>query len=331
MSRILKVFAIVLVALLAGSAVFFAQQNTTEVTPGVPDAQVIQFRAPLIGLIPEGIAWDASSGTFLVGSLGQGDIYRITPDETGGAQVTLAIEDADLMSTAGIELDTATNRLLVTNSSADAFLGGAGAAQLAAYDLTTGERLFLVDLAPLLTAPTHFANDVAADASGSAYVTDSFAPAIYRVTPQGEASVLVTDPLLDADFLGLNGIVYHPDGFLLVANSGQKTLLRVTLPGDEGAPVRVALVALDLPFGADGMFLADDGTLYAVARDASNVQFIAAVRSDDGWQSAQVERYAPATGDATTLTIASGTLAYVNAHLNDFLRFNYQIIQLPLR
>jgi sugar lactone lactonase YvrE len=331
MSRILKVFAVILVVLLVGGAVFFVQQNTTDVRPGVDTAQVIQFRAPLIGLIPEGIVWDENSRTFLAGSLGQGDIYRITPDEAGGAAVALAIEDPDLMSSAGIELDTATNRLLVTNSSADAFLGGAGAAQLAAYDLATGERLFMVNLAPLLSAPAHFANDVAADASGAAYVTDSFAPAIYRVSPDGEASLLVTDPLLDADFLGLNGIVYHPDGFLLVANSGQKSLLRVLLPDDSGIAPQVTQVALDVPFGADGMYLADDGTLYAVARDTANAQFIAAARSDDGWQSAQVERYAPSTGDATTLTMADGALAYVNAHLNDFLRFNYQIILLPMR
>jgi sugar lactone lactonase YvrE len=281
----------------------------------------ITFESPVAGLSPEGIEWDATRGRFLVGSLSQGTIYSVTPNDDGTAVIEPLIEDEALVTTVGLELDKENDRLLVSNSDRTAFAGGPGGAGLAAYDLETGEQVYLVDFASVYESDNNFANDVTVDDEGNAYVTNSFAPVLYKVTPEGEASVLIEDESLGADFLGTNGIVFHPDGYLLVTNSGTQSLLKVTL-GDE---VTITPVELDVPFGADGMILAEDGTLYGVSNQGEQ-QVIVAVVSDDDWSTASVTTVGETTGAATTIALAGGVPYYINAYLNDAERTEYQII-----
>jgi sugar lactone lactonase YvrE len=301
----------------------FAQDATQESTAEpvmLPDE--IAFISPAPGLLPEGIEWDAAQGRFLVGSLSQGTIHSITPNEDGTGTVEAVIEDEELMSTVGLEVDEVNNRLIVSNSEASAFAGGAGAAMLAAYDLETNERVYMVDLAPLYESATNFVNDVTVDDEGNAYATNSFAPVLYKVTPEGEASVLIEDEQLTGGFIGTNGIVFHPDGYLLVTNSGTQSLLKVTL-GDE---VTITPVELDMPFGADGMILADDGTLYAVANLSQTTQSILSVVSEDDWQTAAVTDLGATTDAATTITLVGDRPYYINAYLGDNTRTEYQIV-----
>ncbi|HZH97084.1 MAG TPA: hypothetical protein VEY06_14430, partial [Flavisolibacter sp.] len=113
----------------------------------------INFSAP--NLFPEGLVYDPFNDQFLVSSIAQGTIGAVTRD---GIYSTF-IQDADLVSTAGMKIDKAGKRLLVTNAKVDGSV-----AQLAIYDLDTKARLFLVDLAVVANdgAP-HLANDVALD------------------------------------------------------------------------------------------------------------------------------------------------------------------------
>ena len=43
---------------------------------------------------------------------------------------------------------------------------------MGAYDLETGDRIFMTDLAAVAPADRHFANDVTVGPDGTAYVTD---------------------------------------------------------------------------------------------------------------------------------------------------------------
>lgn len=302
-----------------------AQDATQEATlePVTLPAK-IAFTAPVAGLRPEGIEWDAAHNRFLVGSLAVGTIHGITVAEDGTTNVEPFVEDEDLGATVGLEIDEANNALLVANSSTTAFGGGAGAAGLAAYDLDTGERLYIVDLDELYESKTNFANDVAVDSKGNAYVTNSFAPVLYKVTPEGEASVFIEDEQLSSPSgIGTNGIVYDPDSdTLLVINGETMSLLRVTL-GDE---VEIVPVELDTPLIADGMVLAEDGTLYAVASESGQDQYIASLVSEDGWESAAVLNHGKTTGAATTITLVGDRPYYINAYLGDMSRTEYQIV-----
>ncbi len=171
-------------------------------------------------LFPEGVVYDPFNNYFLVSSIIRGDIGKVTKDGT----YTPFVTDDALVSSIGLEIDKTRKRLLVANSRR-----GASMAQLAIYDLNTGVRINLVDLGALLPGAAHFANDIAVDARGNAYITDSNSPVIYKVDLQGNVSIFFTDPgfATAAGQIGFNGIEYHPDGFLLVAFSLRNQLVKI--------------------------------------------------------------------------------------------------------
>src|SRR5688500_17160354 len=126
------------------------------------------------GFIPEGVEYDAERGRLLTGSLSEGDIVQIHAD----GRVTPVITDPDLLSSVGIEVDAPRDRLLVANSDRAVFEGaGPGQARLGVYDLNTGTRLAMVDLAATIPNPpanaTYFANDAVSAPDGTIYVTDT--------------------------------------------------------------------------------------------------------------------------------------------------------------
>ncbi|HSH75567.1 MAG TPA: hypothetical protein VLA09_07795, partial [Longimicrobiales bacterium] len=217
------------------------------------------------GFIPEGIEYDPVGGRLLTGSLADGTIYELHPD----GRLTVVVEDPDLTSSVGIEVDTDRNRLLVANSDRSVFEGvGEGKAMLGVYDLDTGQRLAMVDLGAVAAGamgPTgYFANDVAVGPDGTAYVTDTFQNVIYRVGPAYEASVLRRfEP---AEGLGLNGIVHHPSGYLIVA--GGSTLYKVPVADPSATrPVRLP----EAVEGQDGMVWTPDGRLAIVSNSQNRV------------------------------------------------------------
>lgn len=239
-------------------------------------------------LAPEGIEYDVQGGRFLISSMAEGTVFEVAED----GSLTPFIEDQDLIASVGLEIDETQQRLLVVNADLNINLDSAvqdqGAALLGSYDLTTGERLFMADLDDLVSGYNHFANDVALDAEGNAYVTDSLAPVIYQVTPTGEASVWLEDERLLIEGFGGNGLVYHPDGYLLVGVSG---VALYKIPLDD--PSTLSPVETPETIAADGMLLNEQGELIVVS-DGS----ILTLSSPDEWASAQVvsrARNAPAS------------------------------------
>ncbi|GAA2777138.1 hypothetical protein [Saccharopolyspora taberi] len=251
-------------------------------------------------LHPEGVAWDPSRSAFLVGSLRYGTVSVVTPD---GATSTL-VKHENLIATGGIRADVERNRLLVTYDDVYAGPGGllsAGStpetagrhAGLGIFELDSGKLVQLVDLG--WHSGLHLANDLALDADGNAYVTDSFAPTLFRVDPAGNASVFLEDDAFDAPTtdglpeVGLNGIAYHPDGYLLTVRYDTGELLRVPL---DGTP-RATKVDLDTPvIGADGIALRPDGDLVVATNTIRSAGYDGAflLRSEDGWKSATAVR-----------------------------------------
>lgn len=292
------------IAAVVGAAALAALAAAPLAAQQLPDTVLIEDP----GLHPEGVEWDADRSRFLVSSVTRGTVTAVEDD---GALETL-VEDGDVTASIGVHIDRERGRLLVADADPSAIQGaGEGHARLGIYDLETGERLHHVDLGGLHDG-RHFANDVTVGPDGSAYVTDSFSPVIYRVSPGGEASVFVEDERLGTEGFGLNGIDHHPDGYLLVVMAGDRTLYRVPLD----APGELSEVELSEPFGADGLVLRDDGALVAVATTGSGEDQRSEallLRSDDGWSSARVVDRAPAPG-ATTAAVRDGAVYVVNPH-----------------
>jgi sugar lactone lactonase YvrE len=124
----------------------------------------------------------------------------------------------------------------------------------------------------------HIANDVAVDAEGYAYVTDTLSPVIYRVDLEGNPTIFMEDTL----FQYLNGIVYHPNGFLLL---GSYPGILYKIPIDNPEVFKVGIT--DGYWGfmvTDGMIMHPDGTLIMVTFPDSE---IGRLESDDDWKTAK--------------------------------------------
>lgn len=260
-------------------------------------SHVINFRWP--NLYPESFTWDPKSDHFIVGSLRHRQIVSVS--DAGVASSLLS--DASLPTDSffvGITLDPRHSRLLaVVRRFSPPF------SALASYDIRTFRQLFLTPLDDLLHIRTFrqllltplddllppsavAANDVAVDYSGNAYVTDSANNVIFKVSEQGEATVLsrseaFTPDAVDGDApyrdCGLNGVIYDTKGYLLVTQSNTGRLFKVDI--DDGSARRVSLTK-ELT-AADGIAVRKDGVVLVVSKH--KLYFI---KSDDSWSQGKV-------------------------------------------
>ncbi len=258
--------------------------------------------------LPEGVEYDQTNERFLVGSLREGSVFQLDRD----GRLTPVAEDPELVSSVGIEVDEARGRLLVANSDSSIFsTGGTGQAKLGVFDLSSGDRLAMVDLAATLEDRTEetvfFANDVTVDDQGRIYVTDTRTGAIYRIDEAYQASVLHRFETSEA--FAPNGLVYHPSGYLLVA--GGQSLYKVPLDD----PASASQVSLPEPVpGADGVVWTSDGRLAIVANRANRV---VALASSDEWASAELVGIAPYEVMASTVAVVGDDLYVVHPHFRD--------------
>lgn len=281
-------------------------------SPNAPFPERIEFVADR--QYPEGIAYSAQLAKFLVTSIPLGKIGTV---DTDGRYADL-LTAPELI--AGIGMKVAGNRVFVCNSDQGRSVRStmattAQTAELLVFNLTTGALERRTDLDALLpAADRNFANDVTLAPDGTAYVTDSFSPVIYKVAPDGTASILARD---DARFgnpgFGLNGIAYNAGNYLIVANTGQGKLYKVDLAN--GNAITEIVVANTSPTAnslpGDGLtFFNND--LYVV----TGGNRVAQVRSTDNWQTASVVKY-DATGylGATTSVAVNNQIYTLNARI----------------
>jgi sugar lactone lactonase YvrE len=248
-------------------------------------------------LHPEGIAWDPLRHAFLLSSIRRGTVEVVRDGTT-----STLISDPRMVSTFGVHV--VRDRVYVAygdmglglRSTSDTTYKSSG---LGVFDLATGRPLHVVDLA--IGPGRHSANDVAVDRAGNAYVTDPASDALYRVDRDGHATVLARDARLGSDTIGLNGIVWHPKGFVLAVRYDTGALVKVTRAG------RISEVALDRPLvGGDGMDLRPDGSLAVVtnALAAPGEAAVSVLRSSDDWRTARTTRRVAPWGDDEPTTIA---------------------------
>jgi hypothetical protein len=271
-------------------------------------------------LFPETIEYDPTRAQFLLGSFREGAIYAID----GDGRVSRLVDDPRLCSVLGIAVDAARSRLWAVNADLGACSkpSAAGPKQLAAvamYDLRTGKALGYFDLAPFSQGP-HLLNGIALDEAGNAYVSDSFAPALYKIDAQGHASLLLQNQLFAGAGINLNGLAAHPGGYLLVIKKSDGRLFKVPL----AQPQQFSQVRVDRSLvGGDGLLLIGDRSVVVVANrtpeQTTNAAF--ALSSSDDWASARVVAEQPLGDDYTTTAVArDGKLFAVSSKLNQFIQ-----------
>ena len=200
---------------------------TSAVTAQVPTS------IPLPGerAFPENLA-ASRDGTLYVGSLGSGGIYRVEPRGTQ-AKVWIAPGTYGTHSVFGVLADDRTNTLWVCSNDLSArgvAIGASdGSSALKGFDLKTGQGKISAEL----PGKPATCNDITIGPDGAAYVSNTAAPQILRLTPGGQQlEVWFTDPALQpAAGAGIDGIAFGPDGNLYFDRFSPGDLYRVDVKG----------------------------------------------------------------------------------------------------
>ncbi|MDX6555544.1 MAG: superoxide dismutase, Cu-Zn family [Miltoncostaeaceae bacterium] len=272
------------------------------IAPGLPPS----YRIAGPEVFPEGIA--AAGRTFYVSSTSDGTIFR---GSVGDEDMTpFLVGGADGRSTAiGVAVDAKRHRL---------FIAGGATGRIWAYDTRDGDLI-----ARFGTGKGGFLNDVAVAPDGTAYVTDSLRPVLFRVGARELRSGGTTETRL-ASFMRLTPGLPYKKGFnvngievgnrgraLVLAQSNTGRLFRIDLRG--GAIDRIDLGAARLT-NADGLVLRGR-TLYAV-RNADEA--IAKVRLSADLRSGSLvgSTTHPSFAFPTTADLAGGRLLVVNSQFD---------------
>jgi hypothetical protein len=182
-------------------------------------------------LIPEGIAYDAHTKDFFLGSVAQKRIVRIGP---GNAAVDFAGPSAEIDPILGIAVDSPRRLLYAVSTSA---LTDAGEAQrrnaVLVFNVDNGRLLRRMDV-----PAARQLNDVAVARGGRVFASDSASGAIYEIPTEGEVREVVAPNVVR----GSNGLAVSPDARrLYVAHStgiavvdlSRGTVKRMPVPAGE--------------------------------------------------------------------------------------------------
>ena len=230
---------------------------------------------------PESVTVDHSSGTFYVGSVKEGTIYK----------GKIAKPILEVFSRSGADGRTIATGMFFANDRL--VVVGRQTGLIFVYNTRNGRPISKLDNG--LRVGQTFLNDTTFAPDGSAYVTDSINPVLYRVAPTGTGYELqeflkfagtpvtyVNAP--GAEGINVNGIVATTDGrYLIIGKRNENMLFRIDLQSREIVPVNMPAGMLNTP---DGLFL-DGNTLY-VAQNAP--KSIAVVKLSADFSQAELER-----------------------------------------
>lgn len=206
---------------------------------------------------PNGIT-RANNGTVYVGSVTSGRILKIKPDSSID---TFFLGNDDIFASTSLRLDE--QRDILWGTSPD-FLGIKKANgetvrrphRIFAIQVSTGKVLKIIPM-----PDAGFGNDMAIDANGGVYITDSAHPRIYYLPPgANQLQVWADSEQLRAKMPGLAGIALADNGVLVVNLFSVGKLFKLT-PQPQGQPL-IEEITLDSTIeNPDGMQFTPDGSL----------------------------------------------------------------------
>lgn len=268
---------------------------------------------------PEGIT-STKDGTLFVGSMQYGSIYRIP---AGKAPETFVADGANgPLSVLGVYADEANNRLIAcvadpgiahTKVGDDRFTGKGGSG-IRIYNLADGKEEAASDF-----PSGGFCNDVAVDAKGAIYATDTFNGRILRYA-DGAMSIWAMGGVLANQPWTLNGIDYRAaDNSVYVGSQATGQIFKIGV-GDDGKPGAIEEIKTSRPLEVpDGVRFIDADTLGVIEAGPSQYSTVSlkdgkvtevaknlvgpatfAIAGDKAWvTSAQGGQFWPADGDCS--------------------------------
>lgn len=265
----------------------------TEIYP-----EEITFNAT--GQNPEGIEYNPQTNTFYLSAINKNPSI-ISVGFDGSVKTFSNDKDAVSRASFGLQVDLKNNRLL-------ACANGQRVGNVTIYNLKNGDLEHTINLSSLLPEKESYQiNDLMVDNNNNIYVTGRLEDVIYKIDIKLKPSVFFQKE----GFTKPNGIVYHPEGYLLVSFSNQNSTF-VKIPINNPNAVEL-IVIKDFNFlGFDGMVLNEKGNVVGVtfAPDSKGDYFVVELSSDDNWKSAKVLN-SKNTKKSTTIAQVKPNLYYV--------------------
>lgn len=312
-SNIMRFFNIKHLTLLLTLTLFVACSDDDDATlPPQADIPTV-VTVTNAGLYPGKIDFHFQKNKFILGSMVKSEVGLVG---LNGDYETF-ITDSNLALVTGIYADVDRNRLVVASGDLGISLNSVAngdVSYVGIYNLETGAKIEGVDLKPFFPSAASFANDIAVDAAGNIYVTDSFLPVIYKIDGSTyEASVFI-DGGQDFEVLpvgpgfGLNGIVYK-NGYLLVNKTDDGSIFKVPV-ANPSAYYRVNAPAF---VGADGFEFTKDGDLILVDNGIGPMPGTLLLSSNDDWDTISLVSTFSVAGEKspTSVALASNGEVYV--------------------
>jgi sugar lactone lactonase YvrE len=269
-------------------------------TPAAP----VAFRLKDRKLIPEGIAYDAKSMRFFLGS----SLGKIIATDAQGDARDFSSPDDKLDFVLGLAVDAERGHLYAVST--NGFLDAAKRErrnEIVRYDLKKGR---LLDRFPAADAMQ--LNDLAVAADGTLYVTDSMDGSLFRKKPDEKA---LTRLGTKGGLRGVNGVALSKDGALYVAIS--TGIARVDLA--TGTPTRLPQPDNVATGGIDGLYW-HEGALFAVQNVTNPGRVVRIDLAEEGNRIAGVtvlqSHHHPDFAQPTTGAIANDALYVIaNSHV----------------
>lgn len=276
-------------------------------------------------VFPEGII-TLPNNDILVGGFGDGSIQRI--DKNNRVSYFNQPGENGMVIAVGFHLDTKNNRLWVANFNFKTESGNPGS-QFKVFDYVTGKLLKTI---PENFIEGAFFNEVAMDATGEVYVSNTFGPNLWSTSYESDdVSVFVSNDLLknpspDQPF-GLNGLAISPDNKYLIASvmnrtiKGGGTLVRIVLSSKEVSTIEIKEDEAKKSFsGSDGMFFYKGQLLMVNVFSKAGAIFTAEFNKDYSEARLKIRnRYQNVYDRPTASTIRDGRLYTVNSQLNHII------------
>lgn len=338
----MRFFSIISLLLLLASCTTSPQSNTSnsasdaatteKATVDFPDVINIEK----IAQNPEGIEFNKNDNTFFLSSLNATPIIKVNLD---GTFKPFTSGEPYPMSTAGLQIDYERNRLLSTGFNGmelfDTDPETKGMSNLRIYNLETGVMEKDINLSSLLPeAAAYFANDIAVDKDGNAYVSDWYAGVVYKVDLDGNPSVFWKNETGIPS--GPNGLDFHPDGYLLVSILivDDKGLYAdyglVKIPTNNPESAKVVNFTNTGFTGFDGMVITSKGNVIGVTNNGETPggNTLIELAGENDWESAKVVNSKQITASTTVAITPDGKNYIINQDFTNSTPENWTIEQI---
>ncbi len=264
--------------------------------PATPVSPVA-FRLKDPKLIPEGIAYDAASKRFFIGSIPK---HKIVVTDLKGEARDFSSPSDKLDAVLGLTVDPAHEQLYAVSTNGFEESGNKDRRNaVVRYDLKTGER---TDRFPAREAAQ--LNDLAVASDGTLYATDSESGSLFRKKPKETALTLFAKK---GALRGANGIALADDGTLYVTLS--TGIARVDTK--TGEPTRLPQPDTVVTGGCDGLYW-HDGDLLGIQNSTNPGRVVRIALAERGTRISGLtvlqSHHHPDFDEPTTGAIANGAL-----------------------